>query len=218
LTWVRESRERGRHRTEVTEVTEGEGNFLPGDTVGLRAKYAKRKASMISRFAAPEVAVFTKTVFNGPPNFPLCDLCAMLSPLRVTPARKPRTGSRCCKAFFPARKPPRTKTVFNGPPNFPLCDLCGLCAMLSPLRVAPHWESVLRAFRRSFPPGAAVSTKQFSPRTFFLTEAWEKVHQSLVHSQSTILGSHKASLVSHRGLNLLKRIGGTGQETGIFKR
>jgi hypothetical protein len=161
-----------------------------------------------------------------PPNFPLCDLCglcAMLSPLRVTPARKPRTGVGIAGVLSRPKAAAFTKTVFNAPPNFPLCDLCGLCAMLFPLRVPPARKprTGSRYCGRSdvlFRPEAAVSTKQFSPRTFFLTEAWEKVPQSLVHSQSTILGGHKTSLVSHRDLNLLKRIGGTGQETGIFKR
>jgi hypothetical protein len=61
-------------------------------------------------------------------------------------------------------------------------------------------------------PEATVFTQSFS------TEAQKEVPQSLVNSQSAILRGHKASLVSHRGLNVLERIGGTSQETGILKR
>jgi hypothetical protein len=156
----------------------------------------------------PEVAAFTQTVFNAPPPNSPSVTSVRCFPLFACNSRTKAAvlgvGIAGVQAFFPARKPPRSPKQFSTPHPLPLFDLCGLCAMLSSLRV-------VLARKPRCPPNS-------SPRTFFLTEAWEKVPQSLVHSQSTILGSHKASLVSHRGLNVLKRIGGTGQEMGIFKR
>jgi hypothetical protein len=136
-----------------------------------------------------------------PPLWPLCD--AFLS--SGSSARKPRTEVRCCRGPGCSFPPAFTKQFSTPALNSPLCDLCDLCAMLSPLRVVHAWK--LRCPPTNLPPAL-----------FFLTEAWEKVPQSFVYSQSTILGGHKASLVSHRGLNIFKRIGGTGQETGIIKR
>jgi hypothetical protein len=130
---------------------------------------------------------------------------SVISLLHLAAARMPRTetqGAAGVREFSPARKPNCPPNSFQSPPQTPLRDLC---AMLSPLRVVPPGS-------RRCPPNSS------PPRIFFLTAAWEEVPQSLVHSQSTILGGHKASLVSHRGLNVLKRIGGTGQETGIIKR
>ena len=89
------------HRTEVTEVTEGGlgsvRETFAGDIVGLGAKIrqmGKHRFYAIpagSRVSADRERSFTrnvtKTIFNAPPNFPLCDLCAMLSSLRVVLAR-----------------------------------------------------------------------------------------------------------------------------------
>jgi hypothetical protein len=128
------------------------------------------------------------------PISPLCDLCAMLSP-------SPHISPHECRAKL------FTKQFSTPTPDFP--SVTSLASVTS-VRCFPLFAWFSHESRRS-PPNSF-------PRTFFLTEAWEKVPQSLVHSQSTILGGHKASLVSHRGLNVLKRIGGTGQETGIIKR
>jgi hypothetical protein len=49
----------------------------------------------------------------------LCDLCAMLFPLRL----------------ILAQPPPGHRSNSWLPPPSPLCDLCGLCAMLFPLRL-----------------------------------------------------------------------------------
>ena len=209
VAWVRESRETGMHRTEVTEVTEGTwvsaGNFCRGHRWPACENPQNRKASMILRFPARKQ--FHKTIFNASPDFPLCDLCglcAMLSPLRVAPAQCRVLGVRCCglRRSFP---PVFTKTISNAPSQFPPSVTSVTSVRCFPLFA---W----------FSHGSRGVHQTVSPATFFLTEAWEKVPQSLVHSQSTILGGHKASLLSHRGLNVLKRIGGTGQEAGIIKR
>jgi hypothetical protein len=143
---------RGKHRTEVTEVTEGGLGLVretfAGDTVGLPTKIRQKEKHRRFHASRSKAAVFTKTVFNG----------AMLSPLRVTPARKPRTGSRYCHrsgVLFRPEVAAFTKTVFNAPPNFPSVTSVRCFPLFAHLRVkAPHWESVLRPFRRSFPPGS----------------------------------------------------------------
>jgi hypothetical protein len=152
--------------------------------------------------------VFTKTISNAPSQFPpsvtsvASVRCFPLSAAAPAQCRVLESSVTGAKAFLPTRV---HQNNFRRPiPISPLCDLCDLCAMLSSLRV-------VLARKPRCPPNSF-------PATFFLTKAWEKVPQSLVHSQSTILGGHKASLLSHRGLNVLKRIGGTGQEAGIIKR
>ena len=145
--------------------------------------------------------VFTKTISNAPSQFPpSVTSVRCFPPLRSSSRTMPRTGVRYGgKAFLP---PVFTKTISDAPSQFP--------PSVTSVRCFALFASFSHGSRRR-PPNSF-------PRTFFLTEAWEKVPQSLVHSQSTILGGHKASLLSHRGLNVLKRIGGTGQEAGIIKR
>jgi hypothetical protein len=89
--------------------------FLSSRSPGTKAAYWVRGSGVLSR---TEAAAFTQTIFNALPNSPLCDLCglcAMLSPLRVAPPRKSRTGSAVAgvQSFFPAWKPPvSTKQYF----------------------------------------------------------------------------------------------------------
>jgi hypothetical protein len=70
------------HRTEVTEITEGGLGLVretfAGDIVGLHAKIPKWESIDDFTISRPE-AVFTKTIFNAPPNFSLCDLVRCFS-------------------------------------------------------------------------------------------------------------------------------------------
>lgn len=46
------------------------------------------------------------------------------------------------------------------------------------------------------------------------SDTWKEMPQRLVDAQATILSGDKASLLYHRGLHILDRIGWAGQETG----
>jgi hypothetical protein len=123
---------------------------------------------------------------------------SMISPLRVAAARMARIESQALRAFRNSCRCPPNK--INARPEFP---------SVTSVRCFPLFAGSCTE--------AAVSPRLFSRELFLLTDAWEKVPQSLVHSQSAILGSHKTSLVSHRSLDILERVGGTGQEMGVIK-
>ncbi len=93
-----------------------------------------------SRLSRTEPIMFISGPSTHPtPNFPLCDLCAMLSsPLR----------------FFPARNPPCSPAVLPTI-HSQICPLCDLCAMLSPLRVFPAWNH--HVHQRSLDPSNPTS-------------------------------------------------------------
>jgi hypothetical protein len=73
--------------------------------------------SRVSRPSATDVHQ-NPLVHNA--TFPLCGLCAMLSPIRV----------------FLAHQPPMSTESLSPMMPIPLCDLRDLCAILSPIRVS----------------------------------------------------------------------------------
>jgi hypothetical protein len=152
------------------------GNFCRGHRWPGCENPPNGKASMILRFTARKPP-FHQNNFQRPPNFPLCGLCAMLSPLRVAPAQCRVLGVRCCEGsgvLSHLEAAVFIKTISIAPPQFSPSVTSVTSVRCFPSSRSSRNESPVLGVRCCegsgvlSRPEAAVSPKQFSmPHPYF---------------------------------------------------
>jgi hypothetical protein len=135
-----------RHRTEVTEVIEGDRDWYPGNSIVYTVAYARETGRrFVVGYGLTPVPERNSAHQPHPLFWPLSEcfppFCLSRPEAaaftRAPPTRAPFHPMRpLCDAFprlglFLARKPPRSRRAPPTRPPSPLCDFCDLCAMLS---------------------------------------------------------------------------------------